>query len=297
MSIECKDITKQFGSTRALDQVSLTLEPGHIYGLLGNNGAGKSTLLSILTDRQLPDQGTVTVDGQPVRNNDAALHKVFMVGEQNFFPEDMKIKRALHTMTYFYPDFDLRRAHGLAKQFGLSLKKKIPALSTGYSSIFRLILGLSVNTPYVIFDEPVLGLDAQHRELFYRLLVEKFMAQSCTILLSTHLISEVENLIDHTIILREGRILRNAPTEELLTSAYTLSGPAGLVEQYTEGKQILTSHSLGGLKTVTLQEESTEPLPAGLERSSMRLQDYFSSLQEAEDGTTERKDANHVYES
>lgn len=176
MSIECKDITKQFGSTRALDQVSLTLEPGHIYGLLGNNGAGKSTLLSILTDRQLPDQGTVTVDGQPVRNNDAALHKVFMVGEQNFFPEDMKIKRALHTMTYFYPDFDLRRAHGLAKQFGLSLKKKIPALSTGYSSIFRLILGLSVNTPYVIFDEPVLGLDAQHRELFYRLLVEKFMA-------------------------------------------------------------------------------------------------------------------------
>lgn len=295
--IKCKDITKQFGSTRALDQVSLTLEPGHIYGLLGNNGAGKSTLLSILTDRQLPDQGTVTVDGQPVRNNDAALHKVFMVGEQNFFPEDMKIKRALHTMTYFYPDFDLRRAHGLAKQFGLSLKKKIPALSTGYSSIFRLILGLSVNTPYVIFDEPVLGLDAQHRELFYRLLVEKFMAQSCTILLSTHLISEVENLIDHTIILREGRILRNAPTEELLTSAYTLSGPAGLVEQYTEGKQILTSHSLGGLKTVTLQEESTEPLPAGLERSSMRLQDYFISLQEAEDGTTERKDANHVYES
>lgn len=244
MSIECKDITKQFGSTRALDQVSLTLEAGHIYGLLGNNGAGKSTLLSILTDRQLPDQGTVTVDGQPVRNNDAALHKVFMVGEQNFFPEDMKIKRALYTMTYFYPDFDLRRAHGLAKQFGLSLKKKIPALSTGYSSIFRLILGLSVNTPYVIFDEPVLGLDAQHRELFYRLLVEKFMAQSCTILLSTHLISEVENLIDHTIILREGRILRNAPTEELLTSAYTLSGPAGLVEQYTEGKQILTSHCL-----------------------------------------------------
>ena len=100
-----------------------------------------------------------------------------------------------------------------------------------------------------------------------------------------------------SITLREGRILRNAPTEELLTSAYTLSGPAGLVEQYTEGKQILTSHSLGGLKTVTLQEESTEPLPAGLERSSMRLQDYFISLQEAEDGTAERKDANHVYES
>ena len=87
MSIECKDITKQFGSTRALDQVSLTLEPGHIYGLLGNNGAGKSTLLSILTDRQLPDQGTVTVDGQPVRNNDAAYTKFSWWESRTFSPK------------------------------------------------------------------------------------------------------------------------------------------------------------------------------------------------------------------
>ena len=75
MSINCQAISKRFGATQALDQVTLTLEPGHIYGLLGNNGAGKSTLLSILTDRQLPDTGTVTIDGLPVRNNDKALHK------------------------------------------------------------------------------------------------------------------------------------------------------------------------------------------------------------------------------
>lgn len=85
MSIEFNAITKQFGSARALDGVTLTLEPGHIYGLLGNNGAGKSTLLSILTDRQRPDSGTILIDGQPVQNNDSALHKVFLVGEQNFF--------------------------------------------------------------------------------------------------------------------------------------------------------------------------------------------------------------------
>lgn len=150
MSIEFNAITKQFGSTCALDEVTLTLEPGHIYGLLGNNGAGKSTLLSILTDRQRPDRGSVLVDGQPVKNNDHALHKVFLVGEQNFFPEDMKVKRAFRTMAYFYPEFDLDYAQNLAQQFGLSTKKKITALSTGYASIFRLILGLSVNTPYVV---------------------------------------------------------------------------------------------------------------------------------------------------
>lgn len=149
----------------------------------------------------------------------------------------------------------------------------------------------------MVFDEPVLGLDAQHRELFYRLLVENFMDQGATFIISTHLIDEVENLIDHTIILREGKILRDAPTEELVSTAYSLSGPASLVDQYAAGKEILTAHSLGGLKTVTLQGEITEPLPVGLEQNHISLQDYFISLQEAEDRKTERKDGFCEYES
>lgn len=294
MSINCQAVSKRFGATLALDQVSLTLEPGHIYGLLGNNGAGKSTLLSILTDRQRPDSGAVTVDGLSVHNNDEALHKVFLVGDQNLFPEDMKVQRALRTVPFFYPDFNLEKAMDLAKQFGLPLKKKMPQLSTGYASIFRLILGLCVNAPYVLFDEPVLGLDAQHRELFYRLLVEAFMARPCTFLISTHLIDEVENLIDYTYILREGKLLRQGPTEELVGQAVCLSGPAGLVDEYTRDKTVLTSHSLGGLKTVTLQGTAEEPLPPGLEKSTMRLQDYFIRLQEAEDrAAARREEARH----
>ena len=290
MAIELRNITKTFGKTRALNQVSLTLEEGHIYGLLGNNGAGKTTLLSILTDRQRPDSGQVLIDGLPVKNNDEALSRVFLVGEQNFFPDDMKGKKALETIPLFYPSFDKDYALGLAEQFGLPLKKKLTALSTGYSSIFRLILGLSVNTPYVIFDEPVLGLDAQNRDLFYRLLVEKFAGGGTTFIISTHLIDEVENLIEHTIILREGRILRDAPTEDLTDNAYSISGPAGLVDAYTADKTVLTSRSLGGLKTVSIQGRPEEQLPPGLEGSRMRLQDYFISLQEAEDAAQERKE-------
>lgn len=290
MAIELRNITKTFGKTRALNQVSLTLEEGHIYGLLGNNGAGKTTLLSILTDRQRPDSGQVLIDGLPVKNNDEALSRVFLVGEQNFFPDDMKGKKALETIPLFYPSFDKDYALGLAEQFGLPLKKKLTALSTGYSSIFRLILGLSVNTPYVIFDEPVLGLDAQNRNLFYRLLVEKFAEGGTTFIISTHLIDEVENLIEHTIILREGRILRDAPTEDLTDNAYSISGPAGLVDAYTADKTVLTSRSLGGLKTVSIQGRPEEQLPPGLEGSRMRLQDYFISLQEAEDAAQERKE-------
>ena len=180
MSIEFEQVTKRYGSTTALDGISLTLEQGHIYGLLGNNGAGKSTLLSILTDRQVADSGEIRVDGQPTHNNNNALKNLFLVGEQDLFPTGLKVERAFRVTADFYPDFDMDYALALAKKFELPMKKKLNALSTGYGSIFRLILGLSVNAPYVFFDEPVLGLDARHRELFYQSLAEKFSVSGGT---------------------------------------------------------------------------------------------------------------------
>lgn len=282
MAIEFQHITKTFGDTRALEDVSLTLEKGKIYGLLGNNGAGKSTLLNILTGRLCPDSGTVTVDGAPA-GSDAALSRLFLVGEKNLYPDDMKVKRALDTAALFYPDFDRAYAEELARQFELPLNKKINGLSTGYGSIFRIVLGLSVNTPYVLFDEPVLGLDAQHRDLFYKLLVQKYAESPCTMVISTHLIAEVADLIEHTIIIRKGRILQDAPTEALTAACWAVSGPAGLVDGWAAGRNVLTTTALGGLKTVCVRGAVEEELPAGLERRRVGLQEYFISLMEEED--------------
>lgn len=282
MAIEFQHISKRFADTRALEDVSLTFEEGKIYGLLGNNGAGKSTLLNILTGRLCPDSGTVAVDGAPA-DSDAALGKLFLVGEKNLYPDDMKVKRALDTAAVFYPDFDRSYAESLAKQFELPLNKKINGLSTGYGSIFRLILGLSVNTPYVLFDEPVLGLDAQHRDLFYKLLVQKYAEHPCTMVVSTHLIAEVADLIEHTAIIRKGRILQDAPTEELTAACWAVSGPAGVVDSWAAGRDVFTSSVLGGLKTVCIRGGGTEDLPAGLERRRVGLQEYFISLMEEED--------------
>ena len=282
MAIEFQHITKTFGDTRALEDVSLTLEEGKIYGLLGNNGAGKSTLLNILTGRLCPDSGTVTVDGAPA-GSDAALSRLFLVGEKNLYPDDMKVKRALDTAELFYPDFDRAYAENLAKQFELPLNKKINSLSTGYGSIFRIVLGLSVNTPYVLFDEPVLGLDAQHRDLFYKLLVQKYAENPCTLVISTHLIAEVADLIEHTVIIRKARILQDAPTEALTAACWAVSGPAGLVDSWAAGRNVLTTTALGGLKTVCVWGAVEEDLPAGLERRRVGLQEYFISLMEEED--------------
>ncbi|MEG2222032.1 MAG: ABC transporter ATP-binding protein [Oscillospiraceae bacterium] len=211
MAIELCGVSKRFGDTRAVDGVSLTLAENTIYGLLGNNGAGKSTLLNLITGRLLPDSGTITLDGTPVAEHDGALGQLFLVGENNLFPAEMRVKRAFGVTARFYPTFNIMYALSLAEKFGLDVKKKITALSTGYGSIFRLILALSVNTPYVFLDEPVLGLDAQHRDLFYQLLLEKYLEHPCTIVISTHLIQEVAALIAHTVILRDGKILRDCP--------------------------------------------------------------------------------------
>lgn len=282
MSIELRNVTKRYGDTVALSDVTVTFESGKIYGLLGNNGAGKSTMMSLIANRQFPTSGEILVDGEPVTNNDRALKKLFLMSEGNLFPEDMKVKAAFSLAERFYPNFDRSEADALAKQFELNPKTKINKLSTGYGSIFKLILALAVNTPYLMLDEPVLGLDAQHREIFYKCLLEKYAANQCTVIFSTHLIYEAATLVEQAVIIRKGRILKDAPTEELTSSAYTVSGAAGLVDAYLAGRKVLNQTGIGGLKTVAVEGEPGE-VPAELEISGLNLQDYFIALMERED--------------
>ena len=283
MAIELKNVSKSFGGVHALSDVSLSFGGGRVYGLLGPNGAGKTTLLNIITNRLYADCGEVLIDGESAPGRDRALGKVYMMAEQNLFPDSMKVKAALKITADFIPSFDLELAMELAQKFGLPMNKKVKALSTGYSSILRLVLALSANTPYVIFDEPVLGLDAQHRDMFYRLLMEHCGGGGQTVILSTHLIQEAAPLIEHAVIIKGGKILRDASAEELTGAAHTVSGPAGLVDGYIAGRQVLNTTAIGGLKTACVEGEPDARVPAGLEVSAMGLQDYFISLMNEED--------------
>lgn len=283
MAIELKNVSKSFGGVHALSDVSLSFGGGKIYGLLGPNGAGKTTLLNIITNRLYADSGEVTIDGESAPGRDRALGKVYMMAEQNLFPDSMKVKAALKITADFIPSFDLELAMELAEKFGLPMNKKVKALSTGYSSIIRLVLALSAGTPYVIFDEPVLGLDAQHRDMFYRLLMEHCGGGGQTVILSTHLIQEAAPLIEHAVIIKGGKILRDTSAEELTGAAHTVSGPAGLVDGYIAGRQVLNTTAIGGLKTACVEGEPDARVTAGLEVSAMGLQDYFISLMNEED--------------
>lgn len=276
MSIVINQVSKNFGPVRALNRVSVTLEEGKIYGLLGRNGAGKSTLLNVLTDRIFPEEGSVTVDGEPVRDNDRALSKMYLMSEKNCYPESMRVKEAFRWTKEFYPDFDQEFAWNLAAAFELNTNAKVNKLSTGYSSIFKLTVALSVNTPYVLLDEPVLGLDANHRDLFYRTLLSRYTQRPFTAVISTHLIEEVASLIEDVVLIHKGEVLRQGSCQDLLSQGYTVTGPKGLVEEYLKGKNVLGVDVLGGLESgYVLGEPDRSSLPQGLELSGLDLQKLF----------------------
>ena len=276
MSIVINQVSKSFGPVRALNRVSVTLEEGKIYGLLGRNGAGKSTLLNVLTDRIFPEEGSVTVDGEPVRDNDRALSKMYLMSEKNCYPESMRVKEAFRWTKEFYPDFDQEFAWNLAAAFELNTNAKVNKLSTGYSSIFKLTVALSVNTPYVLLDEPVLGLDANHRDLFYRTLLARYTQRPFTVVISTHLIEEVASLIEDVVVIHKGEVLRQGSCQDLLSQGYTVTGPKGLVEEYLKGKNVLGVDALGGLESAyVLGDPDRTSLPQGLELSGLDLQKLF----------------------
>ena len=138
MSIVIENLSKSYGPVRALQNVSCTWEPGKLYGLLGRNGAGKSTLLSAVTQRLFPDGGSVTVDGEPIGDNDRALSKMYLMSEKLYYPNRYTYRRTPSAGAGLLPQLDREFAWNLAGAFQLNTSAKVSKLSTGYSSTLRL---------------------------------------------------------------------------------------------------------------------------------------------------------------
>ena len=277
--IEIKNVSKYFGKTAALEQVSMTFEENHIYGLLGRNGAGKSTLLNLITARFLPDSGEILVDGQPVWENDAALSKIYCMSEASLFPGDMRFRDLIRWTAQFYPGFNTQYAYGLCQKFELDPTKKLGGLSTGYTTIYKVILALACSAPIILFDEQLLGLDAHFREIFYKELMESQNIHPRTFILSTHLIEEISHIIDRVAVLKKGSLLLCEEADSLTDRGYSVTGTARAVDDYLQGKQALGEESLGGLKCAYLLGERIPAEPGSmLEFGKLDLQKLIIQL-------------------
>jgi ABC-2 type transport system ATP-binding protein len=281
--IEIKNVSKNFGKTDALKNVSLTFSPDKIYGLLGRNGAGKTTLINIINNKIFTTSGEVLVDGETAVENDHAQSKIFCMTEKNVHPGDMRVKEGFRWTREFYPGFDMEYAYTLAQKFKLDTDMKVKALSTGYSSIFKLVLTLASGAAVIIFDEPVLGLDANHRELFYRELISYYSEHPKTVVISTHLIDEVAQVLEEVVILKNGEVILAQPIELVLQLAYTISGGSASVEKYAQGKNVIREESIGNFKSATIFQKRNSAdkelvRELGLEITPARFQELFVSL-------------------
>lgn len=279
--IQIKNITKKYNDLTALDNVSFSFEFGKIYGLLGRNGAGKSTLINIIANRIFTDNGTILIDDIPAKENMQVHEKIFCMSEADLYDKDLKIKEHFKWIDRFYDCFDLNKALTIAEKFELDINKKFRSLSKGYQSIFKLTAALSLNVPYVIFDEPVLGLDANHRELFYDLLLQDYENSERTIIVATHLIEEVANIIEEVVLIDHGQIILQDTVENLLETGYSVSGIVQEVDRYCSGKNVIGYDELGGMKIAYVLDEKTSFLQnSSLHFSSMNLQKLFVKLTE-----------------
>ncbi|KUG56699.1 ABC transporter ATP-binding protein [Kocuria rosea subsp. polaris] len=275
--IQVRNLTKRYKDKVALDDVSFDVEQDTIYGLLGRNGAGKTTAMSILTAQNLPTSGDVRVFGENPYENARVLSRMCFVRESQKYPDDATPRHAFTSARLFFPRWDQHLADELVEEFQLPVKRTIKKLSRGQLSAVGVIIGLASRAEITFFDEPYLGLDAVARQIFYDRLLADYAEHPRTVLLSSHLIDEVANLLERVLVIDEGRIIMDESTDDARAQATNVVGEASAVEDAVRGREVIHREILGRVASVTFlgrldETERAALTAAGLELAPVSLQ-------------------------
>lgn len=283
--LQARGLCKSYKDKQVLHNLDLTIQPGKIYGLIGRNGAGKTTLLGILTAQNTRNSGEVTYNGQEVWENQQALNDICFSRELQstvfYGRNNLKVKHYLKSAAIYYPHWDSAYAQRLLEEFKLEPKKKIYQLSKGQLSMVTILIALASCAPVTILDEPVAGLDVVMRERFYQLLLEDFSKTNRTFIVSTHIIEEAASVFEQVIILDEGKILENCPTEELIDQFRYISGREDEVDRVCNGLEVLSVHQMGRHKTAAVRGSGVkleQARQADVDIVPMNLQNVFVAL-------------------
>ncbi len=280
---ELQHVTQRFGDVVALDDVSLAIRPGVITGLLGRNGSGKSTLGSLLAAFRRPTAGRVLVDGDEPWEDERVMPGVCFVRESGDVLEDYSITENLAYVAGARPTFSRELARTLLEVFELDPKRKPGKLSRGKKSAFGIVVGLASRAPLTVLDEVHLGLDAPSRYAFYDALLADYAEHPRTIVLSSHLIDEIERLLEDVVVLDRGRVLVAQDVGSLRTEGLSVTGPAAAVAEFVAGRDVLATQRLGGTVQTTVrgalaEGDARRARDAGLELGPVPLQDLFVHL-------------------
>ena len=250
-TIAATALGRRYRDQVALDSVSLSVQPGTVTGLLGRNGAGKTTLMRIITGHEFPTSGDIAVFGENPAENDSVLRRTIFVREEQSYP-DLRVETAIRVASWFYPNWDGELAAQLLTDFVLPRRRRIRKLSRGMRSAVGIVIGLASRAELTLFDEPYAGLDPVARQLFYDRLLSEIAEHPRTVVLSTHLVDEAADLLEHIVMLDQGKVVLDAAADDVRGKAITVSGRAGVVDEFVAGRAIWHRQRLGARAAVTV---------------------------------------------
>ena len=256
--IEVKNVTKTFDGFRALDDLTLTVPQGAVYGLVGPNGAGKSTIIRHLTGIYRQDAGTITIDGAPVFENPAVKARVAYIPDDVFYFAQATIADMMRYYRGIYPRFDAERYEKLGAVFALDPKRPIRRLSKGMQKQAAFWLAMCMRPDVLILDEPVDGLDPVMRRQVWSLVMADVAENGTTVLVSSHNLRELEDVCDHVGIMNGGKLLLERTLSDLQDniSKVLIALPDGA--PLPDGLDIVHQSTTGRLYTLILRGNATE---------------------------------------
>lgn len=237
--IQCTNVTKKFKNSKALNNLTFSIEENKITGVVGRNGAGKTTIFNILSGLNRQTSGEVKVFTEEPFNSLTVSANSILVDDMMYFPASLNLSEILKEAAIFYGNWDATFAKRLFDHFSFDYDQSHEGLSKGKKSTFNMIFGLASRSPLTIFDEPTTGMDEAVRKDFYRALLKDYIAYPRTILLSSHHLNEIEGLLEEVLLIHEGEALIHIAMEDLKNYAIGFRGSNDLLDKWTQGQMVL----------------------------------------------------------
>lgn len=280
--IEVRNVMKEFDGFRALDDMSMTVPTGAVYGLVGPNGAGKSTIIRHLTGIYRQDAGEITIDGAPVFENPEVKSRIAYIPDDIFYYANTSIREMMDFYRSIYPHFDAERFKKLADVFGLDPKRQMRRLSKGMQKQAAFWIAVSLRPEILILDEPVDGLDPVMRRRIWSIIMADVAENGTTVLVSSHNLRELEDVCDSVGIMNKGKIMIERSLNELQENIVKIQLALPDGESLPEGLDILHKSNTGRLQSLIMhgtQEDLTEKLqsahPLFIDAVPLTLEEIF----------------------
>lgn len=279
--IKLVNVSKSYGNNIVLDKINLSLEDNKIYGLIGRNGVGKTTLMKILSDQILSYQGEIFIDGSNIKNDKTFKENLMFISDG--FISDMqqasKLKSLTSTIKILAPMFNQKRYDELMDIFMLNEKTRYNKLSYGNQGLYRSIIGLSTGAKIIFLDEPANGLDEINRDKFYKKIIEYQEQDQSLIMVSSHILSDIERVVTDIIFLKDSKVALNETVEFIEEKAYMITIDEDHLK-FLENKNILSYKKVGKQLVVMVYDDFTSEelgrLNARVDR--MNLQELFKAF-------------------